>query len=144
MKKLLTAGALTLLVALTLGTAASAAEIQLTSVLYPEKKSIDVPFAVTAIGPKDALVSAEVEFKGGQAQIEGSYEKMQPAILFAGNITSYSVSSITKDGTTENLGSLGVLSPKGRQKFSTGQKDFAMIVTAEPVSGTPQPSTLVV
>ena len=129
---------------LVLTAAASAADIQLTSVLYPEKVDIDVPFAVTAIGPKDAQVSAEVEFKGGQAQIEISYDKMQPAILFAGNITSYAVWAITKDGTTENLGSLDVVSPKGSHKFATGQKDFAMMVTAEPVSGTPQPSTLVV
>lgn len=124
--------------------AASAADLSLTSVLYPEKKSIDVPFAVTSIGPKDAEVSAEVEFKGGQAQIEISYKKMQPAILFAGNITTYAIWAVTKDGTTENLGSLGVVEPKGSQKFATGQKDFAMIVTAEPVSGTVQPSTLVV
>jgi outer membrane protein OmpA-like peptidoglycan-associated protein len=69
---------------------------------------------------------------------------MQPAILFAGNITTYAVWAVTKDGTSENLGTLGVVEPKGSQKFATGQKDFAMIVTAEPVSGTVQPSTLVV
>ena len=129
---------------LVLTAAASAADVQLTSVLYPEKVDIDVPFAVSAIGPKDAQVSAEVEFKGGQAQIEISYDKMQPAILFAGNITSYAVWAITKDGTAENLGSLDVVSPKGSHKFATGQKDFAMMVTAEPVGGTVQPSTLVV
>ncbi len=144
MKRMTTLWALTLLVALAASGAVSAADLQLTSVLYPEKKSIDVPFAVTAIGPKDAEVAAEVEFKGGQAQIEISYKKMQPAILFAGNITSYSVWAVTKDGTSENLGILGVTEPKGSGKFSTGQKDFAMIVTAEPVGGTVQPSTLVV
>ena len=144
MKRMTTLWALTLLVALAASGAVSAADLQLTSVLYPEKKSIDVPFAVTAIGPKEAEVSAEVEFRGGQAQIEISYKKMQPAILFAGNITSYSVWAVTKDGTSENLGILGVTEPKGSAKFSTGQKDFAMIVTAEPVGGTVQPSTLVV
>ena len=144
MKRMTTLWALTLLVALAASGAVSAADLQLTSVLYPERKSIDVPFAVTAIGPKEAEVSAEVEFRGGQAQIEISYKKMQPAILFAGNITSYSVWAVTKDNTTENLGTLGVLEPKGSAKFSTGQKDFAMIVTAEPVGGTVQPSTLVV
>jgi outer membrane protein OmpA-like peptidoglycan-associated protein len=124
--------------------AASAAEIQLTSVLYPEKKSIDVPFAVTSIGPKDARISAEVKFRGGQAQIEISYRDMQPAILFSGNITAYAVWAVTKDGVTENLGELGVSDPKGSRKFASGQKDFAMMITAEPVIGTPQPSTLVV
>ncbi len=133
-----------ILAALALGATAAAADLNLTSVLYPEKKSVDVPFVVTAIGPKDAKVSAEVDFRAGQAQIEVSWDKMQPAILFAGNVTTYSLWAITKDGSSENLGSLDVVSPKGSQKFSTGQKDFAMIITAEPISGTPQPSTLVV
>jgi outer membrane protein OmpA-like peptidoglycan-associated protein len=144
MKRITCLWALTLLVALAAGGSVSAADLQLTSVLYPEKKSIDVPFTVTSIGPKDAEVSAEVEFKGGQAQIEISYKKMQPAILFAGNVTTYSIWAVTKDGTSENLGTLDVVEPKGSQKFSTGQKDFAMMVTAEPVSGTVQPSRLVV
>ena len=81
---------------------------------YPEKKSIDIPFAVTSIGPKDARISAEVEFRGGQAQIEISYRKMQPAILFSGNITAYSVWAVTKDGVTENLGELAVDRPEGK------------------------------
>lgn len=144
MKRIATFGALTLLVALAAAGAVSAADLQLTSVVYPEKKTIDVPFAVTAIGPKGAEVSAEVEFKGGQAQIEISYKNMQPAILFAGNITQYAVWAVTADGTTENLGSLNVVEPKGSAKFATGQKQFAMMVTAEPISGTAQPSTLVV
>jgi outer membrane protein OmpA-like peptidoglycan-associated protein len=136
--------ALALAALLVLASAATAADLSLTSVVYPEKKSIDVPFTVTAIGPKEAEVSGEVEFRGGQARIEISYKKMQPAILFAGNITSYAVWAVTKDGTTENLGSLDVVSEKGSQKFQTGHKDFAMMVTAEPITGTPQPSTLVV
>ncbi|HQR67823.1 MAG TPA: OmpA family protein [Thermoanaerobaculia bacterium] len=144
MKRIATFWALTLLVALAAGGVVSAADLQLTSVLYPEKKDIDVPFAVTAIGPKGAEVAAEVEYKAGQAQIEISYKNMQPAILFAGNITQYAVWAVTADGTTENLGALNVVEPKGSQKFSTGQKQFAMIVTAEPISGTWQPSTLVV
>ena len=144
MKRLTTLWALTLLVALAAAGTVAAADLSLTSVTYPEKKSIDVPFTVTSICPKDAEVSAEVQFKAGQAQIEISYRNMQPAILFAGNITTYSVWAVTKDGTSENLGTLDVVDPKGSQKFATGQKDFAMIVTAEPVSGTVQPSTLVV
>jgi len=144
MKRITTLWALTLLVALAAGGAVSAADLSLTSVFYPEKKSVDVPFAVTSIGPADAKISAEVYFKAGQAQIEISYKEMQPAILFAGNITTYSVWAVTPDNTTENLGDLGVTEPKGSRKFSTGQKEFAIMVTAEPVTGTPQPSTLVV
>ncbi len=102
------------------------------------------PFAVTEIGPAAAKVTAEVEFRNGQSQIEISYKEMQPAIMFAGNITAYSVWAITKDSTFENLGALNVIEAKGSQKFSTGQRDFAMMITAEPISGTAQVSTLVV
>ena len=144
MKRITLMGALTLLVLLASATVASAADVQLTSVLYPERKSIDVPFAVTEIGPAAAKVTAEVEFKNGQSQIEISYKEMQPAIMFAGDITTYSVWAITKDGVFENLGALNVVDPKGSQKFSTGQRDFAMMITAEPVSGVAQVSTLVV
>ncbi len=144
MKRITLMGALTLLVLLASATVASAADVQLTSVLYPERKSIDVPFVVTEIGPAAAKVTAEVEFKNGQSQIEISYKEMQPAIMFAGDITTYSVWAITKDGVFENLGALNVVDPKGSQKFSTGQRNFAMMVTAEPVSGVAQVSTLVV
>jgi outer membrane protein OmpA-like peptidoglycan-associated protein len=137
-------GALATLAALALGGAASGAEVQLTSVLYPDRTNIDVPFAVTAIGPKAATVSAEVNFRDGQARIEVSWTGMQPAIMFAGNITSYALFAVTKDGLSENLGEVAVLKPNGSRKFQTGQKDFALIITAEPVTGTPQPSNLVV
>ena len=144
MRRITLGGALTLLVLLAAATVASAADVQLTSILYPERKSVDVPFTVTDIGPAAAKVTAEVEFRDGQSRIEISYKEMQPAIMFAGDITSYSVWAITKDGVFENLGALNVVEAKGEQKFSTGQRDFAMMITAEPVSGVPQISTLVV
>ena len=137
-------GVLAILAALALGSAASATEVQLTTVLYPDRTSIDVPFTVTAIGPKTATMSAEVYFKDGQASVELSWTNMQPSIMFAGNITTYSLFAVTKDGVTENMGEVAVLKPSGNRKFQTGRKDFAMIITAEPISGTPQPSNLVV
>ncbi|MFI5180537.1 MAG: OmpA family protein [Thermoanaerobaculia bacterium] len=144
MKKCMTFCATALLVALALGGAASAAEIQLTSVLYPEKKSIDIPFTATAIGPKAATVSATVYSKSGQSDIKISWEETPPAILFSGNITDYAVWAITKDGVADYLGELGVTDPNGSRKFRTGRKDFAIIITAEAVTGTPKPSNLVV
>ena len=135
---------LTLAALLVVAAAATAADVQLTSVLYPDRRSIEVPFAVTGIGPAAAKVTAEAEFKGGQTQITISYKEMQPAIMFAGNVTAYSVWAITKDSTFENLGALNVIQAKGEQKYSTGQRDFAMMITAEPVAGTAQVSTLVV
>jgi outer membrane protein OmpA-like peptidoglycan-associated protein len=144
MKKTTGLSALALLVALAASGLAAAAEVNLTAVLYPERKTVEVPFAVSAIGPSGAEVYAEVEYKDNQSRIEIRYKKMQPAILFAGNITTYSVWAVTKDGNSENLGPLNVVEPKGDQDFSTGQREFALMVTAEPVGGTVQPSTLVV
>ena len=127
-----------------LASVASAAEVQLTSVLFPDRSTIDVPLTVTAIGPKAATAEASVYYKAGQAQIEIEYRGMQPAVMFAGNVTTYSVFAITKDGVAENLGELAVNEAKGSQKFSTGQKDFALLVSAEPIAGAPQISRLVV
>jgi len=137
-------GAAALLLLLAAASVATATDVQLTSVLYPERTSIEVPLAVTAIGPAAAKVMAEVEFRDGQSRIEISYKEMQPAIMFAGDITTYSVWAITKDGVFENLGPLNVGDTRGSQKYSTGQRDFAMMITAEPVSGVAQISTLVV
>jgi outer membrane protein OmpA-like peptidoglycan-associated protein len=123
---------------------AAAAEVQLNAVLFPDRATIDVPLAVTAIGPKTATAEASVYRKDGQAQIEISFKGMQPAVMFAGNITTYSVFAVTRDGVVENLGELGVVEAKGSRKFSTGQKEFALLVSAEPVTGAPQISRLVV
>ena len=136
--------ALTVLCTLGIAAAGFAAEIELSSSLFPEKSSIDVPLVVSAIGPKTATAAADIKYKAGQAQIEISYRNMQPAVMFAGNITCYSVFAVTKDGVTENLGELNVTDAKGSAKFATGQKAFGLLVTAEPITGTPQPSTLVI
>jgi outer membrane protein OmpA-like peptidoglycan-associated protein len=135
-----------LAIVLAIGFAATglALEIELSSSIYPEKVGIDVPLAVTAIGPKTATAEASIEYKNGQAQIEIKFKNMQPAVMFAGNITCYSVFAVTKGGALENLGELHVTEAKGSAKFSTGQKAFGLIVTAEPVTGVAVPSTLVV
>jgi outer membrane protein OmpA-like peptidoglycan-associated protein len=135
---------LAVLCSLGFATAAFAMEIELSSSLFPEKTTIDVPLVVTAIGPKMATAEASIQYKAGQAQIEISYKNMQPAVMFAGNITSYAVFAVTKGGAVENLGELHVTDAKGSSKFSTGQKTFGLIVTAEPISGSTVPSTLVI
>jgi outer membrane protein OmpA-like peptidoglycan-associated protein len=144
MKRTITLVVLAVLCTLGIAAAGFAAEIELSSSLYPEKTTIDVPLAVTAIGPKTAIAEASVKFKDGQAQIEISFKNMQPAVMFAGNITCYSVFAVTKGGAVENLGELNVTEAKGSSKFATGQKTFGLIVTAEPIAGVAVPSTLVV
>lgn len=133
-------------VALALGAPpALSAELKLVGVTYPDKKKVEVPFTRTAIAPKAATLTAEVRFQGTQGDIEIEWKQMEPAILFAGNITSYSVWVVTRDGRPENLGELPVRDKKsGDAKYRTGQKNFALIVTAEVLPGTIVPSELVV
>ncbi len=144
MKRLTSLAILAVVCCLGFAAASFAAEIELSSSLFPEKTTIDVPLAVTAIGPKAATAEASIKYKEGQAQIEISYKNMQPAVMFAGNITCYSVFAVTKGGAVENLGELNVTEAKGDGKFATGQKAFGLIVTAEPIAGVSVPSTLVI
>ena len=69
---------------------------------------------------------------------------MKPAVLFAGDVTCYVVWAVTRDGAAENLGELVVREVKGEVTMSTGQKAFALLITAEPYYLVPRPSELVV
>ncbi len=125
--------------------AAGAAEWQLVGVTYPDGKKVNVPFAKTSIAPKDAVLKGVVKFEGTQGNIKLSWEKMEPAVMFAGNITSYAVWAVTRDGRPENLGELPVREKKsGEATFRTGKKNFALVVTAEVLPGTVYPTELVI
>ncbi len=136
------AGAVAL--ALTASSSAFAATLSLNGVTFPEKQKISVPFTRTAIAPKAATLSAVVRMEGGQADVRVMWEKMEPAVLFAGNITSYAAWAVTRDGRPENLGELPVREKKsGEITYRTGKKNFALIVTAEILPGGVLPSELV-
>ncbi len=129
--------------ALMCGTA-FAAEIGLTSVLYPEGKKVDVPIAGTQRAPACEL-SAVVENRAGQSNIHIKYKGLQPAVLFGGDFVSYVLWTVSPDGTVENLGGIANDgSDKGEATFSTGQRDFAMMINAEPILGVRTPGDLVV
>jgi outer membrane protein OmpA-like peptidoglycan-associated protein len=124
---------------------AAAAEVQLTAVLFPDKTSLDVPLARTTATPAKASAEASVKFANGQAKVKVSFKAMEPAILFGGDITSYVVWAVTRDGVLENLGELIVDESKdsGTAEYSTGQKQFALMVTAEPAYLVARPTALV-
>ncbi len=122
----------------------AAAELPLTVIQYPDKRSIDVPFTATSRAPSGATLEAEVELKQGQARIDVSFGKMQPAVLFGGNVTSYVLWSVSRAGIVENLGELWIANESGSARFQTGMKEFALFVTAEPVPGIWRPSDMVV
>ncbi len=119
------------------------ADVQLSAVQFPERSSVKLRFISTnRAAPAEA--EASVKFKEGQARIEIEYEHLPPAILFGGDITSYVVWAVARDGNSENLGELIVGGPKGSSEYRTGQKEFALMITAEPYPMVLAPSDLVI
>ncbi len=126
--------------------AAFAAEFNLTAVTFPDGTTIDIPMARTGATPNAAKLEAFVKFTGGQAKIEVSFKSMEPAILFGGDISSYVVWAVTRDGTVENLGELIVdqSNDSGTGKYQTGKKQFGLMITAEPYYMVGRPGDLVI
>ena len=130
--------------ALAVATSASAAEVKLAGVTFPEGKKISVPFTRTAIAPKAATLEGTMRMEKGQVDVKLSWKMMEPAVMFAGNITTYNVWAVTVDGRPENLGELQVREKKsGEGSFRTGKVTFAIMVTADVLPGTVIPSELV-
>jgi outer membrane protein OmpA-like peptidoglycan-associated protein len=123
---------------------ALALEVPLNTVQFPEKRTVDVPFAATPRAPAGATLEGEVQSSGPQARIELEFHRLQPAVLFGGQINSYVLWAITRDGVAQNLGELWGREDSGKARFQTGLKEFAMLVTAEPIPGMARPSDLVV
>lgn len=121
----------------------SALEVSLSAVQFPEQRKIEVPFAPTSHAPA-AEVIARVEGRAGQTGIEVSFKRMRAAVLFAGDITSYVVWAVTREGKFENLGELYVRDESGSATFSTPLKEFAMVITAEPYALVDSPGDLLV
>lgn len=126
------------------GSLLCALEIPLNTVQFPEKKSVDVPFAATSAAAAGAKLEGEVESRGVEARIELSFHNLAPAVLFGGQVNSYVVWAVTRDGNAQNLGELWSRDVNGKARFQTGLKEFAMLVTAEPIPGMARPSDLVV
>jgi outer membrane protein OmpA-like peptidoglycan-associated protein len=120
----------------------AAAEVQLAVVQFPERSGIDLAMGASSrVVPAEA--QAEVKFKDGQASVEVDAKKLPPAILFGGDVTSYVVWAISRDGNAENLGELIVKGTSAQGSYRTGQKEFALLVTAEPYALVLKPSELV-
>jgi len=120
----------------------AAADLPLSVVQFPERSSIDLDMtATTRVAP--ATAEASVKFKDGQAQVEIDYKKLPPAILFGGDVTSYVAWAVARDGNAENLGELIVKDSSGSGEYRTGQKEFALLVTAEAYPLVLRPSQLV-
>ncbi|MBK6406199.1 MAG: hypothetical protein IPF66_14860, partial [Holophagales bacterium] len=129
--------------ALAVATSASAAEVKLAGVTFPEGKKISVPFTRTAIAPKAATLEGTMRMEKGQVDVKLSWKMMEPAVMFAGNITTYNVWAVTVDGRPENLGELRSGRRSQARQLPTGKVTFAIMVTADVLPGTVIPSELV-
>lgn len=143
MKRLSLAYPAALAACLLVASAASAAEVTLNAVQYPERTGIDLVLKGTERAPAGAKVEASVRAEGAQTRVEVSYKGMKPALLFGGDITSYVTWAVTSDGIAENLGELPVTDASGSQTYQSGKKVFGLMVTAEPFPGVTRPTDLV-
>ena len=124
---------------------AAAAEVQLISMSIPDGTSIDIRFLKTSRAPKNAAMQASVSSSKGQTSVKLLFQKMEPAVLFAGDISAYVLWAVTLDGSAENLGEVPVdkKNASGSQQYLFGKKIFALMVTAEPFSTVSHPTDVV-
>jgi len=125
--------------------AALAGSPELSSVAYPEKTSVDLVFAKMDTAPAKAKVKGSVKYEAGQAKVSLSFSDMEPAVLFGGDIAAYVVWAINPTAAPENLGEM-IVTKKGQsgsQTYTTGKKDFAIMITAEPYYLMGRPNELV-
>ncbi len=134
-----------LILAPTVASSAAAAEVQLTALTLQSGRAIDVGFSRTSRAPAKASMQANLLFAGGRTTIKLSFSRMEPAILFAGDISAYVLWAVTIDGTAENLGEVAVdrKNASGSQQYSTVKRAFALMVTAEPFAPVPRPTDVV-
>jgi outer membrane protein OmpA-like peptidoglycan-associated protein len=122
---------------------AFAAGTALNAVLYPEGKEIKVKFQTTERAPK-ATLEGSVRPQQGQSKIEVSWKKLEPALLFGGDVNCWILWTVTPEGVAQSLGELPVRQDRsGEATFSTQAKQFALMVTAEPLPAVRRPSDLV-
>ncbi len=126
--------------------ALSAAEVRLTALTLHSGETFENNFVKTSRAPSQSSLQATIGFDNGQASVNASYKKMEPAVLFAGDITAYVLWAVTPDGTTENLGEIVAdkKSASGSVQGYTGKRTFALMVTAEPFATVTRPTELVI
>jgi outer membrane protein OmpA-like peptidoglycan-associated protein len=124
----------------------AAAEIQLTALSLKAGKPVDINFAKTSRAPSQAAMQATLLYDNRQVSVKLSYQKMEPAVLFAGDISAFVLWAVTIDGTVENLGEVVAdkKSASGSLQGFTGKKVFALMVTAEPFATVTRPTELAV
>ncbi|MCR4409509.1 MAG: OmpA family protein [Candidatus Saccharicenans sp.] len=136
---------LVILAVLLAAAAPALAEIQLKALTLTEGKNVQITFNKTPRAPSRSSLSAELSFSKGVTTVDLSFEKLEPAILFSGNITTYVIWAVNPAGACENLGEIFVdrREASGSQKFYAPGKILALMITAEPYSVVSKPSEIV-
>jgi outer membrane protein OmpA-like peptidoglycan-associated protein len=136
---------LSVLAVLVFSSALAGAEVRLTALTLQPGKTVDINFSRTSRAPSRSAMQASLRYDNGQASIKLSYQKMEPAVLFAGDISAYVLWAVTLDGSVENLGEVVAdkKSASGSLQGYTGKKVFALMVTAEPFAKVNRPTELV-
>jgi outer membrane protein OmpA-like peptidoglycan-associated protein len=130
---------LVFVLALLTGTPSSAAEQGLTSTYFPNKSKVVIPMSPTERAPAVKL-KVKVKHKDDLTQIKMRYRHLLPATLFGGDIVTYVVWAVSPDGSVQNLGALGSNGKShGRRKLATPWRDFALMITAEPIKSVTSP-----
>ncbi len=137
---------LVLAVLLAAAAAAAWAEVQLTALTLPKGTPVEVNFSRTDRAPGKATMAATFKFDSGQTAIDLTFDKMEPAILFSGDISAYVVWAVSIDGSVDNLGELIVdkKNASGSQPFTVSRRIFALMVTAEPFAAVKKPADVVI
>ncbi len=123
---------------------AAQAEKQFNVIQFPEGRTVKVDFLSSGQIPQ-AEMRSEVRFQDGQFRIEVKFEKMKPAVLFGGEVTCYVLWAVNRDGIPENLGELWVRpdSENDTVRFSTGLRNFALVVSGERYYQVSRPSEMI-
>ncbi len=90
-------------------------------------------------------MTATLLFDKAQTSIALNFDKMEPALLFAGDISSYVLWAVAIDGTADNLGEVPVdrKNASGSLQYYTTKRIFALMVTAEPYTAVRKPTEIV-
>jgi len=110
---------------------ASAAEVELNAVFYPDGKKLPVSFETTDRAPK-AVLKGEVLFENGQAKITITWSKLEPALLFGGDMNCWVLWSITPDGLAESLGELPVREDRSGKGTGRRRPSLAFCLNRRP------------
>lgn len=117
-------------------------EVELWTAQISERGRVRFEFDATSFAPSPDL-EARVRFDQGQATVRIEYRNLKPAVLFGGDVTSYVLWAISREGQAHNLGELWVRETSGSLEVTTGLKEFALMVTGESYFLVDRPSAMV-